>query len=312
MASQHLWFGGDGNFGRARNWSPNGVPRSGDTAIITAGTVHARNGSLQGVDINIGAEQPVHDPVLALRNETLGNVQVVTTELHPESDPDAIRYADITVAGRVTAAGTISVGETSVIGSGVPGNLDIRLARGATLHVTGGLNAAAISVITIIGQPRSTLVNDGQFSLGGASLDVEVPVSGNGTFVVDRGKFAEGSLTFDRAVSAGEHITVGTAMLNLVHPMTFLGSISETPPGEVVLDVASTSSSYANGILTVLDNHKTVAKLHITSFEDMGFNVASQDGQTLITTPGPIGASNLNHSPAIVALQSDHQTVLHP
>ncbi len=288
---EFTWFGGTGNFRRPNNWSPRGVPMPGDTALIPAGTVRASGGSLAGIDINIGSNVPVNDPILALRNETLGDVQVVTLESQPESDLHANRYGDITVAGTVTAAGAIRVGETSVIGSGVPGDLDIRLARGANLDVTGSLVAFAISAVHITGQPRSTLINDGQITAGGASVEVETPVSGNGTFVVGSGKFAGGTLTFDRSVSAGEHVVVDPeGTLHLSRPMAFLGSITQVPFSAVVLPSDFTSASYSNGILTVLDHHRTVAALHITAFDDMGFNVASVGGHTVISTPGPIGA----------------------
>ncbi len=56
-------------------------------------------------------------------------------------------------------------------------------------------------------------------------------------------------------------------------------------------NTASTSASYANGVLTVLDNSKVVASLHINSINDMGFTVSQSGQDTLITTPGAIGAS---------------------
>src|ERR1700722_12209626 len=168
--TQHIWFGGTGNFSHSSGWSPKGVPESGDSAIITAGTVRASNGSLAGIDINIGSKVPNNDPILALRNETVGDVLVETTESRPEEDPDPTRYADITFAGKVTAAGEIDVGGTNVLGRGVPGNLDIRLARGATLHVTDSLYGYADSSISITGQPHSVLINDGQMNALGADI----------------------------------------------------------------------------------------------------------------------------------------------
>jgi hypothetical protein len=307
--TQYVWFGGTGDFGHSSDWSPKGVPASGDSASISAGTVRASNGSLADVDINIGSKAPDNDPILALRNETVGDVQVVTTEYQPEDDPDPTRYADITVAGKVTTAGAIDVGETSVVGTGVPGNLDIRLARGATLHVTGSLSAFADSSVSITGQQHSVLINDGQIDSGGADLDIDTSVVGNGTFAVARGKFAGGTLTFDRGVAAGEHVDVSQGgALNLTKPMEFLGSIAENPFGKVVLATDFTSASYANGVLTVLNHARTVAALHITSFDDMGFSVAAVDGQTVITTPGSIGSSMMNQPAAMVAIQTDHHT----
>jgi hypothetical protein len=307
--TQYIWFGGAGNFGHASDWSPKGVPEPGDSAVIAAGTVRASNGSLAGIDINIGSIGPNNDPVLALRNETVGDVLVETTEYRPEDDPDPTRYADITIAGKVTAAGDIETGGTNVFGRGVPGISQIRLARGATLHVTDSLYGDADSSVSIVGQQHSALINDGQINAYGADMEIDTAVTGDGNFLVEAGKFAVGTLTFDRGVSAGEHINAYEGgVLNLSKPMEFLGSITEGPEGEIVLATDFTSASYANGILTVLDHARTVAALHITSFDDMGFSVASVGGQTVITTPGSIGSSTMDQPPAMVAVQTDQHT----
>jgi hypothetical protein len=303
--TQHIWFGGIGNFNHPNDWSPKGVPKSGDSATITAGTVRASNGSLAGIDINIGSKVPDGDPILALRNETVGDVQVMTMEAMPEEDPDPTRYADITVAGKVTAAGAIDVGGLSLFGTGIPGNLEIRLAHGATLQVTDGLLGLADSSVSITGQQHSVLVNDGQITTVGANIQIDTSVTGNGNFLIEKAKFPLGSLTFDGSVSTGEHINVSEGLLNLNKPMEFLGSITENPLGRVVLATDSTSARYANGVLTVLDHVKTVAALHITSTVDMGFSVAVVDGQTVIRTPGSIGSSVMDPPHAMVAIHTD-------
>jgi hypothetical protein len=305
--TQYAWFGGIGNFGHANDWSPKGVPESGDSAVITAGSVRASNGSLTGIDINIGSRMPDNDPILALRNETVGDALIKTTEYRPEEDPDPTRYADITVAGKVTAAGAIQVGGINDLGRPVPGNLDIRLARGATLHVTGSLSGDGDSSVSITGQQHSVLINEGQINSGGADIEIDTSVRGNGTFLVEGGRFVGGTVTFDRGVSAGENVDVGEwGMLNLTKPMEFLGSIvAEAPDFKIVLATDFTAASYANGVLAVLNHAKTVAALHITSFDDMGFSVANADGQTVITTPGSIGSSTMNPPAVIVAVQTD-------
>jgi hypothetical protein len=165
------------------------------------------------------------------------------------------------------------------------------------------------SSVSIIGQQHSVLINDGQFNAYGADMEIDTAVTGDGNFLVEAGKFAVDTLTFDRGVSAGEHINAYEGgVLNLSKPMEFLGSITEGPEGEIVLATDFTSASYANGILTVLDYARTVAALHITSFDDMGFSVASVGGQTVITTPGSIGSSTMDQPPAMVAVQTDQHT----
>ncbi len=301
--TQYDWVGGTGNFRHPSDWSPKGVPESGDSATITAGTVRASNGSLAGIDINIGSKAPDNDPVLALRNETIGHVLVQTTEARPEEDPDPTRYADITVAGKVTAAGEIDVGGVNVLGTGITGNLQIRLGRGASLHVTGSLNGHADSSVSITGQQHSVLINDGQITTVGADMEIDTAVAGNGNFLVEKAKFPLGSLTFDGSVSGGEHVDLSEGILNLAKPMEFLGSISDGPVGTVVLATNSTSASYANGVLTVLDHARTVAALHITTFDDSGLNLADVDGQTVITRS--IGYSLMVQPPAMVVIPVD-------
>jgi hypothetical protein len=84
--------------------------------------------------------------------------------------------------------------------------------------------------------------------------------------------------------------------------MAFLGLITQTPFSAVVLPGDFTSASYSNGILTVLDHHRTVAALHITAFDDMGFDVAHLGDHTVISTPGPAGALVPPEPGALVAI----------
>jgi hypothetical protein len=51
MSATKTWFGGTGDFSNPNDWSPKGVPQSGDVAIIRAGVVHASNGSLAGISL---------------------------------------------------------------------------------------------------------------------------------------------------------------------------------------------------------------------------------------------------------------------
>jgi hypothetical protein len=162
------------------------------------------------------------------------------------------------------------------------------------------------SSVSITGQQHSVLVNDGQITTVGADIQIDTSVTANGNFLIEKAKFPLGSLTFDDgSVSAGENVSVSEGLLNLNKPMEFLGSITENPLGRVVLATDSTSASYANGILTVLDHAKTVAALHITSTVDMGFSVAVVEGQTVIRTPGSIGSPVMNPPQAMVAIQTD-------
>jgi hypothetical protein len=292
MVAQKTWDGSNSNFGNARHWNPAGVPQGGDTAIVRAGTMHAKSMDLSSVTFDVGSDQPVNDPELVLRNAVLDNVTVHAPS-GPPSGSHPTRYADIAASGLVVETGTLGVGTTDPTGTGVPGDLEINLSRNATFDLTGQALEQGSSSLKVSGGPHSAFSNDGRFTDIGGTADFAVPVTGSGTFDVSRGKFVAGTPTFEDGVSAGEHVNLNTnSTLNLDRPLQFLGSITETPASDVVLkNTASTSASYANGVLTVLDNSKVVASLHINSINDMGFTVSQSGQDTLITTPGAIGAS---------------------
>ncbi|MDO5113821.1 MAG: hypothetical protein Q4E67_05555, partial [Planctomycetia bacterium] len=51
---EYTWNGGTGPWGTATNWTPStGTPGSGDTAIITTGTVNSLNGDRSGLTIQL-------------------------------------------------------------------------------------------------------------------------------------------------------------------------------------------------------------------------------------------------------------------
>lgn len=82
--------------------------------------------------------------------------------------------------------------------------------------------------------------------------------------------------------------------------MEFMGSIVEEGPpsySAVVLSGESfTSSSYDSGVLTVLNDSRTIAKLHITPFDNEGFTVANGSEGVVITSPGPVGSGESSTS----------------
>ncbi len=168
MASK-VWDGSDSNFRNGKHWTPAGAPGSGDTAIIGAGTVHASGVDISSVSIDIGSEQPVNDPKLALRDVVLGDVTV-----HGPSGPNfgahPTLYADLTVSGLVVDKGTLAVGETDPTGAGVPGDVEVDLANSARFVLTGRILEQTASSFTVSGQAHSSFVNDGSFTdIGGSA-----------------------------------------------------------------------------------------------------------------------------------------------
>lgn len=309
QALTKTWDGSSGSFYSAAHWSPAGAPQAGDTAIVGAGIVSAVNGSLRDITLEIGSTSASQRPTLLASNEILGPVQVY----QPISGPPILQYhttyAEIRVTNNVVAARGINVGTTDITGRGVPGNLLMQFGSGGRLDLAGGLLAQAGSSVTITGPANSGLVNNSTIAEVGANIDVYIGVHGHGTFTLDESKFFASSLTFHGGVAAGEQVDVDVGSLYLAKPLEFLGSISETVAGRVVLDnTVATSASYANGILTILDDHSVVAALHINNVGWSGFSVNRSGHDTVITAAQPGARVDMQTQNDIIAIPIGHGT----
>src|SRR5689334_10765245 len=126
--TQKMWFGGIGRFGVARNWTPNGVPHSGDTAVVQGGEMQVLGGSTDGVIINLGTTDPASAPTLFARNATIGSVNVLAPSGPPYNYGEY--YANMEISGRVVEKGSVTVGLGigHDYGFGKPADLNISLA----------------------------------------------------------------------------------------------------------------------------------------------------------------------------------------
>src|ERR1700759_3434833 len=70
------WFGGTGSFADAGNWSPNGVPVAGDTAVVEHGTIEIDHQNLSGItlDLNPNPALGSGSPLVDVSGSILGTV----------------------------------------------------------------------------------------------------------------------------------------------------------------------------------------------------------------------------------------------
>ena len=97
------WFGGTGNYNDPNNWSPPGVPLGGETAVISAGTVHLHNQIVSNVGFEFDSTFQASQPVLDLRNVILdkSNVSFSFTPFE--------HFGTINISGVVLSSGNISL-----------------------------------------------------------------------------------------------------------------------------------------------------------------------------------------------------------
>jgi hypothetical protein len=286
MAETKTWFGGTGNFNTPRHWSPAGVPQAGDTAVISSGTVRIADSSLLDVPVHLGSTDPNNAPVFIARNEALGNVMVGSEPPPPDEMGAPREFATMVVGGVVSIHSLQVAGFLTPTHSSSPAELGITLNGGAVLDNPSGWVQQPNGTIDISGPNHSAFINDGTVTSIGGSMDVGVPLAGEGTFELEFGNVSEASLTLENKVGPGEtfNLRSGPAVLTLTDPMQFLGEINDGPEGFVVLpDRTTTSSSYQNGVLSLFNNDELVAALRITSVTGADFQISNIGGNINIT-----------------------------
>ncbi len=294
------WDGSVGSFFDGQRWNPSEVPQAGDTAVIRAGTVRVGFADISNVAVDLGSDQPAGEPMLAASFASLGRIDIHAPPPQSPGPTYPARYGEIDASGVVIDKGPLNVGTTDILAAGIPGDLTLRLSPLTAFDLTGGATVMARSSLTVTGDKYSAFFNNGTVTDIGGTLDFAAPVLGSGKINVEMGRFIAATATFEDAVSSGQSVLVSpTSTVNIDKPLQFLGSITEDPFGSVVLrDTPSNSSSYDHGVLTVFDYGRVVASLHINSGSDLGFTVAQNGSDTIITTPpsGPAAAMQLAQS----------------
>src|ERR1700760_2618994 len=207
----HTWFGGTGRFGNPNDWTPNGVPQSGDTAIIETGKVKLANTGQGGVTIDLNGTSADTAPVLSLRNDVLAD-NIVMTGLQT-------RFGEIDIHGTVVDKGSMTIGGGRFTGGA---DLTINIRGNGTLLSEGPITVD-LAGVTIKGGTweANTVTNFGQIM----NIDTKVTA---GTFTAPPTVFESG-FHFGESVAAGVHVVLsGLAVPQEViidKPLQFLGEI---------------------------------------------------------------------------------------
>lgn len=253
-----IWTpGADQDWFDPANWTadpavPVGPPRSGDTAVIAAGTalVGPSFGSTRAVtDITLvlGGEANLGDPVgLTLAGAFLDRVTM--TVASGADDPATPLVADLDVIGisrfqgrlEITAQGGGLEIDLSPTPRGAPGVLE--LADDTTLG-SGDDSLIALAQQSTLTVRGGTIENDGFIQIEGiARFAADTSIVGEGRIEVEDG----GTLRVAGAVGSGQALVLpdGTARVVLADPESFAGTLQLTPTSgaEIVLrglDVAS-------------------------------------------------------------------------
>jgi hypothetical protein len=304
------WFGGTGNFNNANDWSPAGVPQSGDTAEIDSGTVRLHNQVLSGVTIDLHGTVEATPPVLALRNVALDSSTTINLT-GPATT--SIFFGEMDVSGVVLNAGSIVEGTSSEAQSGLTMDLSPHSAFVNTGSITVGTGPSFFDVNAP--ERGSVFFNTGTVQMFGGTATIDAPVYGNGTFQMGPFPTGGGNLIFGEDV--GKDVKVNLAELGntvtLDEPMQFLGSISGFGGGDTIAlpNLHVTSESFADNELSLFSDDKLLAKLNIIgNFTTNQFFLTSVNGGTEITlfAPPPSGAPaaladpQMSHSSAVPVL----------
>ncbi|CAH2603001.1 conserved protein of unknown function [Rhodovastum atsumiense] len=261
MSTIRSWIGGNGVFTTRSNWTPPGVPASGDTLWIPTGTVDARRDSLSGLQVNLAAapvgatHAPASPPAPTLwfgnsvvsANTTieLGNQPPRGRESDaPHGTRAAIRTEGITLnLGTIAAEAapgfstmgdptslTITVGPAPATGTARPQG-DQVLVNGGTLAVRPGHGFARPSTLAVRGaSPTAQLWNSGLIESGG-------------TVRIDLAVLGDGRIAFSPPLS-----------LSTIGPRQGAGLTLDGPVGDgQIIDFRAADGSDSHGTLTLGD-----------------------------------------------------------
>lgn len=284
------WFGGTGNFSDPQNWSPPGSPAATDTLTIKAGTVRAVGQTLTNPNIDLGSDTST--PTLVLKDATLASTSSIRVQTASFDMPQPAFNARIKVVGQVREDGAIDVGTTGTdVNQLFPAHLTIDMDGGSRLTMDPGaiwLSSHGSTVQVDAPDHKALFVNDGEIEAFGGTVTMNVSVTGHGAFDVlfNHNDKLAGTLDFGRGVGAGETINLTAGLLRLDRPKTFQGSIEGFNALSTIelTDAKVTSSNFADGVLTLFDNHKVEAKLEIAGdFKTDQFAIRNEAGNAFVS-----------------------------
>ena len=165
------WDGTTNSFDSAADWSPVGVPQPGDFAIINAGTVTARGGLLQGLNIEANG-----------LNGASGSLDLTDTTIAPDTQVTFLGIGGI-AAGQVNNQGIITaMGAVNLAFATGPTGIAGLLQNTGTINIVGG----PANLNPIGRSPFGSIENDGLISVWNQSAQTQTVnlaalTSGTGT-----------------------------------------------------------------------------------------------------------------------------------
>ena len=276
MATKY-WNGSNDSFSTAADWSPAGVPASGDTAVITGGTPSLVSTTLTGTTVDLLSSNASSAGLLMV----LSTIGAGSTVYVGASTTDAV----LTINGTVTNSGALALVST---GSGtaslvMPGTAT---ASGVLVNQGSLIADGAANIYTLSSASPTGLVNNGLFTIENdtgraGTLFVQAEVSGTGAINVNNGTFTD----FTRGVGAGQTVTfgAGTERVEFDAPgQVFATFAGLSPTSSIVLTgVTYTGLNYAttganSGSLQFLQGNTVVDSVAFSgNYAPNSFNVGT-------------------------------------
>lgn len=315
-----VWIGGTGSFDDPNEWSPSGVPRAGDTAIISIGTATLSMQKLDGFELQLQSPASVLDisDVIFGKNFVLnapagagGTATLNATGF--DANLGLILVGTVDQPFNFSPPFTINMSDLAP-SPGCSGAAAIFVNSG-TIQDVGGQPFAIVAQ-----SPDATLINNGTIDLAATNtrVTIGVAVQGSGTIstgevVIPVGASADllstvPLLEFGGAVGSGQTLDiVGSAYVLIDKPSQFhaliegfapLPSSTSPPPywygpfePHIILENAPvTSYAVANDVLTLWDNGSIVAQLRFTGYDytKANFSVTTSGTTTTIEPQGTL------------------------
>jgi hypothetical protein len=233
----YTWTGAvDSNWSNPANWTPSAIPQSGDTAVISSGTLNSptiSTGNTTGVQIELGdADGGSVTLGAASVNFTKASLTVTGGDL--SSSPV---NATLSCQGSISFDGGITVeafGGSLTIDAG-DGTFTLTDSPAKTFVLVTQESSLFFKGQNIVTGPIAALAPAGIIEIEGtADIAEGVTLGGSGILILDSG----GYLSIEGAVQSGQQIDFadGTGLISIGNTTAFSGTLGFTPVAGARMD----------------------------------------------------------------------------
>ena len=238
----YTWTGAaDGHWENSANWSPNDIPKSGDTAVISSGTSNSpaiSNRDIKDVQIALGTPDGGSLTLGAASVNFIG-VSLTVTGGDPGSSPVKATLScqdSVVFDGRITVEAfggslTIDAGDGTFTLTDSPEKTFVLVTQESSLffkgrHIVTGPERRDTEARK---RPRPIVEIE-----GGADIAEDVTLGGRGILSLDSG----GHLSIEGTVRSDQEIDFadGTGRVSIGNPTAFLGTLGFTPVAGARMD----------------------------------------------------------------------------